>query len=298
MEVNENKYDVTCYGEILWDVLPEGAVPGGAPMNITYHLNKLGLNPALITKIGHDEDGKKLIQLMERNEISIEYFQVDFELHTGRVNATAGENNEIYYDISKPVAWDNITWCEGFEELLSNSKYFVFGSLITRSRESRNTLYELLKLANYKVLDINLRPPHYTRKIIEKLLSDVNLLKLNLNELELVTGWFSNYKNENERIKMLQDKFRIPEIVLTKGADGATFNSGGEFYSHPGFKVDVTDTIGSGDAFLAGLISKLSKRASPSEALEFASAMGALIASYTGPCPDYVIEEIGNVINA
>jgi len=297
MELNDNKYDVACYGEILWDVLPEGAVPGGAPMNITFHLKKLGLIPALITKIGHDDDGKKLIQLMERNEISIEYFQVDFELHTGRVNATAGESNEVYYEIIKPVAWDNISWCEGFEELLSNSKYFVFGSLITRNYQSRNTLYDLLKIAKYKVLDINLRPPHYTRKIIEKLLSDVSLLKLNLNELELVTGWFSNYKNETERIKILQDKFRIPQIVVTKGADGAIFNCGGEFYSHPGFKVDVADTIGSGDAFLAGLISKLSKRATPSEALEFASAMGALIANYTGPCPDYGIEEIGSIIN-
>ncbi|MBS1600203.1 MAG: carbohydrate kinase [Bacteroidetes bacterium] len=296
MDAKENVYDVVCYGEILWDVLPEDIVPGGAPMNITYHLKKLGLNPALITKIGHDDDGKRLIHLMERNEIPIDFFQMDFELDTGRVNAIAGENNEVYYDIRKPVAWDNIAWSDAFEELLANAKYFVFGSLITRNNESRNTLYELLKLAKYKVLDINLRSPHYTRKIIEKLMSDVDLLKLNLGELELVTGWFSDYKNENERIKMLQEKFRIPNIVLTKGEAGSIFYSDGKFYAHPGFKVELEDTIGSGDAFLAGLISKLSKGASPSDALEFASAMGALIASYTGSCPEYDIGEIQNII--
>ena len=76
-------------------------------------------------------------------------------------------------------------------------------------------MYRLLEIAKYKVLDINLRSPHYTRNIIETLLNDVSLLKLNLAELELITGWFTNYKNETDRIRMLQDKFQIPTIVVT-----------------------------------------------------------------------------------
>jgi fructokinase len=294
----ENNYPVVCYGEILWDVLLSGAVPGGAPMNVAYHLKKLGINPALITRVGHDNDGKKLIQLMEQNDISTEFFQIDFELNTGRVNATAGGNNEVIYDIKKPVAWDNIQWDVHLASLLSDSLYFVFGSLITRTEESRDILFRLLEMARYKVLDINLRSPHYTRKIIEKLLNDISLLKLNLAELELITGWFSSYKNEADRIKILQDKFKIPNIVVTRGSNGAVFCTNGNFYEHPGFTVNVADTVGSGDAFLAGLISKLSQGGSPAEALEFSSALGALIASYTGPCPMYDVKEIQNLIEA
>jgi fructokinase len=292
----ENNYPVVCYGEILWDVLPTNTVPGGAPLNVAYHLKKLGINPALITKIGPDIDGKKLIRLMGENEISTDFFQMDFELNTGKVNATVGENNEVVYDITKPVAWDNIQWDDNFTSLVSDSRYFVFGSLVTRTKESRNTLFKLLEIAKYKVLDINLRSPHYTRQIIEKLLDDVSLLKLNLAELELITGWFSNYKNEHDRIRILQDKFHIPNIVVTRGSNGSVFNTNGVFCQHPGFVVKLADTIGSGDAFLAGLISKLSQGVNPSEALAFASAMGALVASYTGPCPQYEVKEIQSLI--
>lgn len=297
MDSAENTYTVTCYGEILWDMLPGGAVPGGAPMNVAYHLKKLGVNAALITKIGHDDDGKKIIKLMERNGISTEFFQMDFELNTGRAYATASDDNEVVYEFKKPAAWDRIQWSDNLEKLVSSSDYFVLGSLVTRSKESRNTLYELLQHAKYKILDINLRSPHFTRSIIEKLLENIHLLKLNLSELELITGWFSNYRNENDRIKSVQDKFQIPNIVITKGGNGAVFNTNGNFYVHAGFTVELADTIGSGDAFLAGLISKLNSGAGPVEALQFASALGALIATYTGPCPDYNVADIQNLIS-
>jgi fructokinase len=294
----ENNYPITCFGEILWDVLPNGAVPGGAPMNVAYHLKKLGINPALITRVGLDDEGKKLIQMMERNKISTEFFQMDFELITGKVNANLEDYREVVYEIIKPVAWDNIQWDGGFETLLSNSRYFVFGSLATRSEKSRNTLYKLLEMARFKVLDINLRAPHFNRKIIQKLLNQVGLLKLNLAELELITGWFTDYKSEIDRIRILQDKFQIPNIVVTKGSRGSLFITQDSIFEHPGFKVEVADTIGSGDASLAALITKLLQGETPAKALEFSSALGALIATFTGGCPDYNPEEIDNLIKS
>lgn len=296
MNLPENKYHVACFGEILWDVLPSNIVPGGAPMNVAYHLKKLGINPALITRVGLDSYGKKLIQLMEKNDISTDFFQMDFELNTGKVNVTAGSGDDIMYDIIKPVAWDNMQWDDSFIALLSTTTYFVFGSLIARNGISRNILYKLLEIAKYKVLDINLRPPHYSREILERLLMDLSLLKLNLVELDLITGWFSGYKNETDRIKILQDRFHIPNIVLTKGSHGSVLNINGNFYEHPGFAIELADAIGSGDAFLAGLIFKLSQKAAPLEALEYSNALGALIASYDGPCPKYDKEEIQNLI--
>ena len=297
MSLPEKRYPVVCYGEILWDVLPDDIVPGGAPMNVAYHLNKLGISPALITRVGLDNEGKKLILLMERNGISTDFFQMDFERNTGKVIATTDGNEEVAYDILKPVAWDYINWDSSFTSLVANAGYFVYGSLSARSEESRNTLFRLLEAAKYKVLDINLRSPHYSRKTLEKLLHSADLLKLNLAELELITGWFSGYKDERDRIRVLQDKFQLTDIVMTRGSNGAVLYMGGEFYEHPGFTIKLADTIGSGDAFLAGLISKISRGAGAPEALEFASALGALIASYTGPCPQYELTEIQGLIN-
>ena len=296
MRSTEKTYPVVCFGEILWDVLPGNIVPGGAPMNVAYHLKKLGIQPALITRVGLDNYGKKLIQLMEKQGISTDYFQMDFELDTGKVTMTTGEDEHVHYDIVQQVAWDNIQWDDQFESLLSSSAFFVFGSLSTRSEASRQVLYRLLEVAKFKVLDINLRPPHYSRAILERLMRGVGVLKLNLEELELLTGWFSGYKTEADRIEALQDQFHIPTIVVTKGSRGAVMLIDGVFYAHPGYRVDMADTVGSGDAFLAGLLFKISQGTSPPEAIQFASAMGALIATYSGPCPEYKIEEVRKII--
>lgn len=296
MNIPAEKYKVVCFGESLWDVLPGSVYPGGAPMNVAYHVNKLGILPALITRVGHDPEGKRLILLMEKYGIPTDFFQMDFEWDTGKVIATAAENGEVSYDILKSVAWDHIQWDDQFASLVSESAYFVYGSLSARHETSRNTLFRLLELAKNKVVDINLRPPHYSRPLIERLISNVVLLKLNLAELELVTGWFSKYTHEADRIKILQDKFHIPTILVTRGGNGALCNINGVLYEHPGFAVKLADTIGSGDAFLAGFISKLSREAEPAEALEFASALGALVASYHGPCPNYDVKEINQLI--
>src|ERR1700745_3502566 len=118
---------VFCFGGFLWDILPSGMLPGGAPMNVTYHLKKLGVETALISRVGLDDEGEKLIQLMEKNKIATDYFQIDYDLPTGRVMATVKENNEVVYDIIKPVAWDNIRWEESLALLVPASKYFIYG---------------------------------------------------------------------------------------------------------------------------------------------------------------------------
>jgi fructokinase len=122
-------------------------------------------------------------------------------------------------------------------------------------------------------------------------------LKLNLAELELITGWFAPYRDAFDRVRVLQDRFNIPNVVVTRGGDGALFNKDGVFYEHPGITVQLADTIGAGDAFLAGLLSGLAKGVSPPDALAFASAMGAFVASRAGPCPDYRPAEVFQLIN-
>ena len=174
----------------------------------------------------------------------------------------------------------------------------MHGSLAARSTMSRNTLFKLLEQAQQKVFDVNLRAPHYSKDIFELLLPNVHLLKLNEEELVIISNWFGAVNTEEERMVMLQDKFNIPNIVVTKGGDGAVLNCSGKFYKHKAYKVKVADTIGSGDCFLAALLTKLFIKESPENALQFACAAGALIASYSGGCPDYEVSEIENLIKA
>jgi fructokinase len=285
-------YKVVCFGEVLWDILPSGEVPGGAPMNVAYHLHKQHKNPAVITAIGNDKKGKELIDIFSGNGICTDFFQLQNDHETGKVFAEPNEHHEVVYDIVKPVAWDFIKGQDGLGTLVSNADYFVFGTLAARSPESEKTLFKLLESAKTKVLDINLRPPHYDRKIVEKLLAKADFLKLNLAELELISEWFCRSTTIGNRVKSITERFSVQNIVVTKGADGAILYYNGNEYINKGYKVKVVDTVGSGDAFLAGLITKLSENAPAEQCLDFACRLGAFIATKKGACPDYDTDEV------
>ena len=292
MTSNNSTFSIVCFGETLWDFLPEGKLPGGAPVNVAYHLKQLGKNPAVVTRIGNDELGKELKEVYKSKNIDTRFFQVDEEHSTGKVFATIKEDNEVEYEIVQPVAWDFIECNKEVEQLVAASDYFVFGSLVSRNEKSRNSLLHCLEFAKTKVLDINLRPPHFTKEIVTQLMEHADMLKLNLSELHLISGWFADLNSDEEMVNLLQKKFNLKTIIVTKGGDGAMLFMNGEFYYHPGYNVKVADTIGSGDSFLAAILSKLMDGTSPAEALDFASALGAFVASRTGACPGYEISDI------
>jgi fructokinase len=292
MTSKKSNFPIVCFGETLWDFLPDGKLPGGAPVNVAYHLKKLGKNPAVISRIGNDELGKELRQAFESKNIDTRFFQVDKEHPTGKVFASIKENNEVEYEIVQPVAWDFIECDSEVEQLISEAGYFVFGSLASRNEKTRNSLLHCIEFAKTKVLDINLRPPHFTKEIVEELFQKADILKLNLSELHLISGWFADLQSNEEMVKFLSNKFHIQTVIVTKGGEGAMLFMNQKFYYHPGFSVKVADTIGSGDSFLAAIISKIMDGTPPEEALDFASALGAYIASRSGACPDYEIKDV------
>lgn len=287
---------VICYGEILWDILPSGEVPGGAPMNVAYHLNKLGHSPGIITKIGNDERGMKLLKLLKEKNISTELVQTDKLLPTGIVYATPNDQHEMQYDIVAPVAWDVIEWDERFTSLFDSSTYFVFGSLIARTLTSKDTLFKLLAIAKNKVFDVNLRPPHYQKSLLTDLLSKSDIVKMNSHELEFVSSWFGKYSATEDRIKAVCERFNLQTLITTKGGEGALLYINGSIYSHNGFKVIVQDTVGSGDSFLAAIISGMIQKREPRDLIEYACAVGALVTSKKGGWPEYELEDIQKIV--
>ncbi|MBN8785774.1 MAG: carbohydrate kinase [Terrimonas sp.] len=290
--MNNNDYTAVCFGEVLWDFLPDGSKqPGGAPMNAAYHLNQLGIPTAMISRIGNDELGKELFDYFTSKKVSGDFIQKDNEHETSRVLAKV-DGNHVTYDIVKPVAWDFIEYNMSLEKLVSGAAYFIFGSLGARAEASRRTLFELLEIAPFKILDINLRAPHYERKTLDYLLQHADILKLNNDELQLLGDWYGLKGSEKEFIAALQDKFHLNTILTTRGDKGAIVLEDGKFYEHPGYIVKVADTIGSGDSFLAAFLSKYIESASPDDAVSFAAGMGAFIATKPGACPPYTVPEV------
>lgn len=279
--------EAICFGEILWDVLPEGKVPGGAPMNVAYHLNKLGVPAAVISKKGNDEEGSNLVEFLDEHRVATHLIQTEENYATGKVIATPGANYEMHYDIVFPVAWDFIDATQEATEAVASSGLLIFGSLAVRNEHSRKSLFRLLPHAKTKVLDINFRPPHFEKETVEQLLAAADMLKLNENELELLSGWYSFGGNMEEQATALSREFSIDDIVITRGADGAACFSKGQFLEHPGFKVKVVDTVGSGDSFLAGFLYQIKRGADAATALAFASRLGSFIATQKGACPSY-----------
>lgn len=211
---------VICFGEMLWDLLPGGAQPGGAPMNVAYHLQRMGNNVQLISKLGKDELGTKLLDFAAKSKINTDLIQWDTVCATGTVLATPRPDNEMNYEIIKPVAYDFIDASQPAIDAAGRADCFVFGSLAARHPHSRNSLFCLLNVAGTKVFDINLRPPHYSRTLLEELMNACDILKMNEHELELVGGWYSDVTDTEARVKVIAKNFHIQKIIITMRRQG------------------------------------------------------------------------------
>lgn len=290
--MNNKKSYAVCFGEVLWDIFPTGSRAGGAPFNVAYNLDKMGVEVQMISKVGNDELGKNLLEQIDSWEISTNHIQIDNEKPTGTVIANFDEHGEAHYDIVKNVAWDNIQITPEQKELIQNSEAFVFGSLIARNKESKNTLLELIELSKFRVFDVNFRPPFIDFELIKTLLHKANLVKMNKAELRTIIEFLGEeYLDEDTSIKHIQDYFDLNEIVLTKGSKGARYFVGNENYTFSAVSIDVQDTVGSGDSFLAGFLSKRIQGKNPQEIMKQAVSLGAFITSKSGACPDYSYEE-------
>jgi fructokinase len=282
-----------CFGEILWDMLPDGPQPGGAPLNVAYHLNKLGVDAGIISRVGNDENGRKLAGLLSSWGIKKDLLQTDAHYSTSEVIATLNDHHEVTYEIVFPVAWDFISKNEGMP--LPAADYFVYGSLASRNEVTRETLFRHLETDAIKVFDINLRPPFYKEDLLAALLQKADIVKFNEAELQLAVSLFRKASGgEQEDVHFIRNHFGVREVIVTKGAEGASYYNQQESYHTPGCKITVADTIGSGDSFLAAFIANHAQQKKPQEIMQNAIAMGAFIATKKGGCPDYDISEYHN----
>jgi len=290
----ENKINVACFGEVLWDIFPgkEKRI-GGAPFNVAYHLFKMGASVRMISSVGNDELGKELVTKVKGWGMTADGISIANRHPTSTVIAEIDENNDAHYTISENVAWDYIMPGQEDKEFLENAGVLVFGSLGARSKVSENALFELIENSRFNVFDINLRKPYYNIDLINQLLQKAHLGKFNKAEMLIVLESFGKkYTRETDAVKFLQDKFDMKEVIISKGSKGALYAVEDNFYLCPAVTVTVKDTVGSGDSFLAGFLSKrLEPGATAHDIMSQAVTLGAFITSKEGACPEYTLDE-------
>ena len=288
---------ILCIGEVLWDRLPSGAKPGGAPMNVALHLHAIGQDASIASRIGNDQPGRDLKTFLENSGLSTEFIQTDENLPTSEVLVHLDENNNATYEICEPVAWDNLQLTESQAEKAKKSGVLIYGSLASRNQQSRQTLLKLLEVDALKLIDVNLRKPYDRRELVEPLLRKSDVIKLNDDELSVFAAWHAKQDlDEQQLIEWVADHYDAKLVCVTKGENGARLFCEGRFYNHAGFKINAVDTVGAGDAFLAGLLAALFDHKTYDEALAFACATGAFVASKAGATPEYNMQEIERIL--
>ena len=277
---------IAAFGELLWDLLPNGKVLGGAPANFIYRINSFGDQGTLLSKVGDDREGKEAREALIRLGVSDENIQTDYEFPTGSVKVKIDEAGNADFDIIRDVAYDHIEINAEMMEAFSEADCVCFGTLVQRYGISKNTLRELIHQSSevVKFLDINLRRKCYTATSIEDSLSMANILKTNNEEL-IITKELLGLKNEDlkELAQEVIAKYKLSMLLCTLGANGAfCLTNKGAFYYDPGYQVILGDTVGSGDAFSAGFVHYYMNGHLIEEALQFGNAAGAMVATTTG----------------
>jgi fructokinase len=285
---------VVCFGEILWDFLPDALYPGGAPFNVAYHLSRHGCSVHLVSAVGADALGDELRRRLAAWGLDISGLRRQPHKPTGYVRAQLGAEGAPAYDIARNVAWDGIEPGGRSFAAARKAAAFAFGSLAQRTSANQRSLEQLLEELPenaLRVFDVNLRPPYVDRPLLRRLARQASLLKLNTAEAAYLVGNGDERPGHEERdARTLFDRNGCRSIVITAGARGAGWLLDGKWYWEPARPVKVVDTIGAGDAFLATLISGLllTPAAAPAKLLATACRRGEWVARHRGATPAYV----------
>ncbi len=284
-------------GEVLWDLLPGGAKPGGAPVNFAYHAQVLGAEAAFVSAVGKDKLGDDLIEFFRSIGLSVDLVQRVDGFPTGTVGVELGPGGQPKYTIHENTAWDRIACTPESLDVARKSDVVCFGSLSSRSETTRQTVLTILENCRdetLKVLDLNLRPPFVDREILETLLRRANVLKLNDEEIAVLAEMFGCPQTEMiARAEWFVETHDFRFLILTRGPQGSVLlrnegDSGVTIADHPGFALshsEIADTVGAGDGFTAAAILGFLADWPLEKINETANAYAAFLCTQAGATP-------------
>ena len=270
--------DFISFGEILFDVFPDKATLGGAPLNVAGHLTKLGLNGYILSAVGDDELGKRAISEINNLGLNTEKIST-LNYETGKAIITLnGKNAE--YEFNMPCAWDKLP-------LPEHLSLIYYGTLAQRGN-SKQTLKELLNKvsSDHRFFDVNIRKHFYSDEIIKEGVENATILKLNDEEVDIVLDALKLKMRGYRGLEELAKSYNLDLVLLTKGKEG-TMCYKDKWYRVPCAEVEVVDTVGAGDSLSAGFLASYIKTGD----LEKSLIIGSLIADYVvtkrGAIPEY-----------
>ena len=274
-------------GEILWDVFPERKVLGGAPANFAYHVSQFGYNGYAVSAIGDDLLGKEILSSLQEKRLNYLIETTDFP--TGTVQVTLNQTGIPQYEICENVAWDNIPFTAKTDNLAKNTGTVSFGSLAQRNGVSRETIKRFLAAMpenSLKIFDINIRQHFYTKELIHESLQLCNMLKINDDEVIIVSELFG-WKNMEEQdiCKKILENYNLDIVILTKGTNGSFVFTPKETSYQPTPKVHVADTVGAGDSFTAAFVASYMHGERITDAHQLAMEVSAYVCTQHGAMP-------------
>lgn len=283
-------------GELLWDCYEDLRRPGGAPANVAFQAQQLGLQGVVCSRVGDDKLGKDLLTFLKNQGLSTNSIQIDMEHPTGTVTVETPHTDAPHYIIHQDVAWDYLYPSKDFLDLAHNACAICFGTLAQRSDCSRKTIHTLLDSASFscmRVYDVNLRQKFYCRSWIEFSLKKANIVKLNESEVEMLSHLFERRMISHEEFATwIRKSFNVECVCITRANRGCLLvGAGSEPHDKwmvvdiPGKPVNVIDTVGAGDAFTAALIYARLQGWTLDVQGQFANEVGALVASRPGAMP-------------
>lgn len=289
---------VVAFGEVVWDILPNGKILGGTPSNMVFRCNSFSEQGFLLSRVGDDELGNEALEKLKELGISDDNVQLDTEFPTGTVHITLDNNYDPRYVVTPDVAFDHIEFSAEALKLVREADCLFYGLLPQRFGISKNTLRELIKESpdSLHFFDLKLFEHFFNVSVVENLLGSSNIVRIKEKEIPFLSRELGlNTENLNVFSAGLSKKYKIDLILITRGQNGvfAFHQKKGAFYD-PGYKIEIKDNIGSGMAFSAGFLHYYLNGKTIQQALDFGNAAGALNTTKRGATSYFNKKEVLN----
>lgn len=287
---------IVAFGEVVWDILPNGKVLGGTPSNMVFRCNLFGEEGHLLSRVGDDELGREALQRLKELGISTMNVQTDTEFPTGTVTISFDEKNEPVFDVTPDVAFDHIEFSAEALKLARHADCLFFGLLPQRFGISKNTIRELIKESpdSLKFFDLKLFQHFFNSSVVENLLRFSHIVRIKEKEIDFLAHRLGLETGDMEAFgRQLVEKYQVDIVLVTRGSGGVfAFHKSEGAFSDAGYRIEMKDNIGSGMAFSAGFLHYYLHGKSLQDALVFGNAAGALNATRLGATSPFTKKEV------
>jgi fructokinase len=264
---------IVSIGEILWDVFPEGEHRntehlGGAPFNFAVNAHRLGHQVTFVSAVGDDDRGRRALAQIAELGLDPQFVTIVPDARTGLVTVAFDSQDEPSYTIHRPAAYDFVqapTSCV--------ADWAYFGTLLQMNARARTAVKALLDSTPAKrFYDVNLRPDSYTLELVEELLADADVVKMNEAEAQMT----------RPLMKKMMNAKSFDAVCITRGERGCSVQIRDEYVESPGYPVSGGDPVGAGDAFAAAFLHGLDAGWPALAIADFANRAGAQAAQRPG----------------